>query len=166
MSRISIDIDLNDIGTSGQFIARFRSDLGTFRIVSVKLTYPQTWNMSGSDKIFGLPQVNSTKDTSYIQINNAVTGSLLYDLTEESAITRIVPQVSGSTLTALVPHLAPSNQLFRPLYLHNNSPLSPEKIQRVTFQQIDPTTYDYLIITHPLLRKAVGLLSRCSASLC
>ncbi|MDX2304131.1 MAG: C25 family cysteine peptidase [Microscillaceae bacterium] len=155
-SRFSQEISLSDISGTGQFVLRFTAVKGIVRIANIKLTYPQSWTMIGNAKRFGLPITDPSIDTAFIQVNNVLPESMVYDLSEPNFITRITPQITGSTLKAMIPYLTSNSGISRPIYIHSNQVLSPVKFERVTFQQINPNAYDYLIVTHPRLRKPAG----------
>jgi hypothetical protein len=114
----------------------------------VKIRYPQQTDMdNGISKILNL--VENVGGRSYIQIADAPAGTKLYDISDPNAVRQIDLTVAGS-LNAVVNSTSISKTIFA-----TSSPITPE-IRLVTFRQIIPSQHDYVIITHPSLRKPVG----------
>ena len=111
----------------------------------IRIRFPQKIDMSGSEKIFFLSPNNG--DKSYVTISNYPSDTRLFDLTNPAEVIRM-QTTETTTLNAVIP----STSLPRKI-MATNVFLSP-KIKPVSFRQIHPASHDYIIITHPTLRKS------------
>lgn len=143
-------IEWSDIDVSGILTVRMRvtGGGGADRVSAgyLRLTFPQATTMSGvSDKLFSL---NAASDPALLSIQSAPAGARVFDVTSPSAPVRISTQLSG-TLNAVVPGASAARKIFA-----TSAWISPASIKRVTFRAINPAQHDYVIITHPSLRRA------------
>ncbi len=111
----------------------------------IKIRYPQFFNMeSKSEKAFMLSANQS--DVSLVEISNAPTNARIYDITNPGSVKRI-SSTQSINVRAVVPNASSSRSLWI-----TNSILKPP-IKRIAFRSIQPSAHNYIIITHPLLRK-------------
>lgn len=146
------DIDVSQVDGTGQCFVRFTVNSGHFRMAYIKLTYPQNYQINDSETHYLTLPINSS-DISYLDISNPATGAEVYDITDENNLRRITSNLSVSNIQLAI---TGTSTVERNLYLHNNSFLSVSNIDAINFTNIDPTAYDYLIVTHPSLRQAAG----------
>jgi hypothetical protein len=111
----------------------------------IRLRYPQQTNMnSGSEKILALAE--NTGGKSLVEIKNPPSGTRVYDVTDPANILQFAT-TQTTTLNVVVPGTSSSKRIYA------TSTFITPSIKRVTFRQISPAAHDYIIITHPLLRK-------------
>lgn len=148
--RLSDLIEWSDINASGVLAVSIKP-LNTNDRVSVpvlRLIFPQAFTASGeTEKTFTLP-VNAGGKSS-IAIQNAAAGMRLFDITDPDNIVRI-GTTTTTTLNAVVNNTHISRQIFA-----TTTVLTPS-IRPVTFININPSAYDYVLLSHPLLRKPAG----------
>ncbi len=142
-----------DIAANGSLAVRIKvigASGGTDRLSAsyIKLRYPQTTNATSlTEKLFILNANPGGK--SYIQIQNPAAGLRLFDVTDPSAVVKI-GTTSTTTLNAVIPSTNTSRKIFAA------SVVTSPKIKPVTFRYINPRDHNYIVISHPLLRKAGG----------
>jgi len=111
----------------------------------VKINYPQQVDVAGaSEKTFTLP-VNPL-GKSYVEWQNPSAGLRLFDVTDPANLVRI-----GTTLTTTLNAVIPSTGIQKKIFASNVT-ISPV-IKPVSFRQIIPGQYNYIVISHPLLRR-------------
>jgi hypothetical protein len=111
----------------------------------IRIRYPQQTDMaSGAEKIFYLKENSGGK--SYLEIKNPTPGTRLYDITDPANVVQIATSQT-TTLNAVISGTNSSRKLYAAATF-----LTPS-IKRISFRQINPSAHDYVIITHPLLRK-------------
>jgi hypothetical protein len=111
----------------------------------IRIKFPQALDMSGSEKIFFLSPNND--DESYVAISNYPSATRLFDITNPDEVIYI-QTTETTTLNAVVPSTTEPRKI-----IASSVFLSP-KIKPVSFRQIHPASHDYIIITHPTLRKS------------
>ena len=139
----------SDLG-AGQFTVRLtvngaNGEADNVSVSYVKLTYAQGFDAQSADHAFHLRENNSGK--SYLTINNPSPESILLDISSTNAPQQIGYNVSGNQLTTIVP----GTQTARQLWL--GAPQPVPSVRRVSWEALDPTA-DFLIITHPEMRRA------------
>lgn len=149
---ISATLNWSDIGADGRMTVRVRAlgVSGADRLSAsyVKVTYPQIFNQAGSsEKIFQLNEKAGNR--SYIEIQNTVAGTKLFDITDPSNVV-FIGTTSTTTLNAVIPNTATSRKI-----LATNSFITPS-VRPVSFRNIDPSVADYLIISNQALMKPAG----------
>src|SRR5690606_25702076 len=146
--KITQAITWEDISVDGKLQVRMRvvnSIPDRVSVSYIKLTYAQKTDASlSTDKVFTLQE--NVLNKSYVEIKNAAAGSQLYDITNPYEVIRI-GTTSTSTLNAVVSGTATTRKI-----LTSNTTLTP-KVSKVNFRQITPSAHNYIIISHPLLRK-------------
>ena len=143
-------IQWSDIAVDGKLSIAVKV-LGSPDRVSVGyivLRYPQQLNMNGAtEKSFILNE--NLGGTSSIEIQNPVAGTRLFDITDPANIKNIATSET-TTLNAFVANTVSSRKLWA-----TNTSLTPS-VKRVSFRSINPAAHDFIIISHPLLRKAAS----------
>lgn len=143
-------IEWTDIAADGSLNIRLKVNGvgGTpdrFGIGYIKLRYPQNFDVNGITEKTMLIAPNAG-GKSYVELANAATGVRLFDITNVNSVS-IIGTSNTSTLNAIVPSTTDGKKVFM-----SNTTLSPS-IKAVSFRQIIPNQHNYIIITHPLLRK-------------
>ncbi len=145
-------IDWTDIASDGTLKVRIKViGVGGPDRISVsflKFNYSQQIDAQGAaEKVFVLHENPSNK--SYIEINNALSNTRLFDVTDPSKVSRI-----GTTSTATLNAVVPSTNSARKI-LATSTVIVPS-IKPVSFRKIIPSQHNYIIVTHPLLRGPGG----------
>ncbi|SKC88676.1 putative type IX secretion system sortase PorU2 [Ohtaekwangia koreensis] len=146
------DLAWSDVATDGTLPIRIKviGTGGTDRVSAsyMKLRYAQQTTASSlSEKVFNLAANVAGK--SYIEIQNPAVGLRLFDVTDPSSVVKI-GTTSSSTLNAVVPSTSISRKIF------SAAATLSAKIKPVKFRSINPHDYNYVIISHPMLRTAAG----------
>lgn len=147
------DLQWSDISPSGQLQLRVRvsGENGLPARASVgyvKVVYPQALSFGGSnEKAFILNE--NTSGVSTVNVQSPPAGAVVYDVTDPNSVIRI-PATVSSTLDFVVPNSTSPRSIFA-----SNTFITPS-IKRVSFRSINPAAQDYVIITHPSLRKPVA----------
>jgi hypothetical protein len=111
----------------------------------IRIRYPQQTDMvSTPEKIFSLAE--NAADKSYLEIKNPAAGTRIYDITDPANLIQIATSQT-TTLNAVVSGTSTVRKLFS-----TASPVTPA-VKKISFRQINPAAHDFIIITHPLLRK-------------
>lgn len=113
----------------------------------IRLNYPQAITAEGATKKLNLRPDASGK--AYIEIANAPTSARIFDITDFQSVRQVSATAAG-TLNAVVTNA----EVSRTLWVTAET-MTP-KIYAVSFRQINPAQHDYIIISHPLLRKPAG----------
>jgi hypothetical protein len=151
VTSVSDDVEWSDIDASGVLQVTAKTVVGRVSVSYIRLNFPQNFNAAGeTEKVMHLRENPAGK--SYIEIQNPGAGLRLFDITDPNNLVRI-GTTSSSTLNAIVPNTASSRIL-----LATATTITP-KIYPVTFRNIDPADYDYIMLTHPLLRRPAGSYS-------
>jgi hypothetical protein len=117
-----------------------------FSVSYIKLRYPQkTDAASAAEKTFLVPANSDGK--SYLQIENA-SGLRLFDVTDPNN-TGLIGTTLSSTLDAVVPA-----DIERRIY--GVATVLTPTLKPVTFRPISPAQHDYIMISHPLVRRPAG----------
>lgn len=114
-------------------------------IAYIKLNYPQTYEMSVSEKIFN---TIGSGAVSNIQISNPVSGAVVYDITNKNSVGRINYLLTGGILKASLPASALGHKLF----ITSPAAYLPVTVKEVNLSAFsNATTADYIIISHEKL---------------
>lgn len=144
-------IEWSDINASGGLVVTVKATLARVSVSFIKVKFPQTFNVSGeTEKVLNLLPHGTGQ--SYITLQNATAGLRLFDITDPENPVRINTTSMG-TLNAVVGNTQTSRAV-----LATATAITPS-IRRVTFRSINPAEFDYIMITHPLLRKPGGKYS-------
>ncbi|KYG82001.1 FlgD-like protein [Roseivirga ehrenbergii] len=149
-------IEWSDISSTGRLIVRVEAvgfpEIPDDRVAVgyIKLSFPQEVDAQARDKlIFNLP---TKAGNSLVEIENVVGESDLYDITDYRNIRKSTTTLTGSTLSGVVK----SNNEIRKVFMKRRSAFVTPSIEKVTFNYEDVTDNNYLIISHPELRKPVA----------
>lgn len=151
----SQEIEWSDVSADGKVSIKIRvtGAAGPDRVSAgyIRLLFPQETTMEGvAERLFSLPQKES--GLLFLKIQNASTGTRVFDVTDLETVVEVSTEES-TTLNAVVPASAP-----RKIFATSQVFTAPG-IKRVTFREIRPDLHNYIIITHPSLRKpALGYL--------
>ncbi len=117
----------------------------------VRFRYPQATDAFNlSEKFFEIPGGESTVN---LKVENAQPGTRFFDVTNPAATRRygvVEDATSNVTLTGVENGLR--------IYASSTWNV-PAKVTRISFREMDPALYNYVIITHTLLRKSAGAYS-------
>jgi flagellar hook assembly protein FlgD len=141
----------SDITANGSFIVRVSATIGNVRVAYIKVSYPQTITMDGQNARFIRLPANNTASSS-IEINNPPANAGIYDISDRNNIARINGTLVAGKLRATIGN--PANE--RSLFVSSGTPRPLPKLEPVNFVNVNPQSFDYLIITHPKLRKPAG----------
>lgn len=151
-AKASGEINWNDISATGELLVRvnvvgFPDAADRAAVSYVRLTYAQATSMEEkTQKVFRLKENEAGK--SFIRITDTPAQVALYDITTPEAARRIGIIEVASEFTAVVGQTAAGAQL-----LATSTPLAPASVTQVTMPTVDPAAADYVIISHPQLRK-------------
>jgi hypothetical protein len=139
-----------DLGSN--CVIRLTVTRGSANIAYIKLTYPQTLTANlNADKLLKIPRNDA--DTAYYELSNAPANALLYDITDLGSVKRLQTQNVGGKLRFTVADIVDKN---RQVLVYANNPLSVLGINEINFVNFNPLNHNYLIISHPILRKPIG----------
>ena len=150
------EIEWSDIDSNGKLTLKIKvtGAGGPDRVSAgyIRLLFPQNTTLAGaSEKYFLLPE--NPSDLSYIQLKNPLPGTRIFDVTNPSAVLQIQGAFTPS-LDAVIPPSVVRRKIYCTAETH-----SPGAIRRMSFRQIIPGLQNYIVITHPSLRKpALGYL--------
>lgn len=147
------EIEWSDISASGEMAVRVTvngvngaADRMAFSYI--RLVYPHNFDLANQDN--RKMQLNQNiGGKSFLRITNPVANSKLWDITDANNLIEIKTNASFNELTAIIPNTEEA----RTLYLQAQN-LTPTKIEQVAFQQINPSDFDYIMISNELLRGA------------
>ncbi len=146
------DLQWSDISADGKLVVRIK-DVGTGGVSDrlsasyIKLRYPQQFNAGGlTEKKFILSPNGVGK--SYVEISNAPSGMRIFDVTDPNSVSRI-----NTSNSPVLNGVVMNTTIERTLYA-TSVPFPVTAIKPAAFQQLNATDYNYIIITHPLLRTA------------
>lgn len=137
--------------TGSEVFFEFRAIKGNFVIGHVELEYPQTLSLNPTNAyVLSLPE--NPQSISYVAWATPPANAKVYDLTEVGIEREFKTTLQAGKLYANISN----TQISRQLLIDVGQRLSPIGLESVTFQNINPATFDYLIITHPKIRKPAG----------
>lgn len=141
-----------DIGADGRLTVRVRA-INTPRdrlsVSYVQVQHPQNFNLQNQNNRLLQLAVRAV-GKAYVELQNALPGSRLFDITDPSDVVRVGTQSGGGLLTAVVPNTSSSRKI-----LVTNSFATP-RVRAVRFRPITAAAHNYLIISHPSLMKPGG----------
>ena len=148
-------IEWTDISTDGNLTVRIRvlgvdgqNDL--LSVNYIKLRYSQSFDMDNESVVhFNLQENVSNK--SYVEIQNKPSGVQLWDITNSSEPLKLGYNNIGNDLNTIVPNTTTSRRL-----IASSNVLAAISIAQVNFNNFDPTSYNYIIISHKAMMKAAG----------
>ncbi|WP_026998995.1 C25 family cysteine peptidase [Eisenibacter elegans] len=148
---VSFNVPVSSINASGTVHVRVTPTLGTVAVAYLLVRYPQTVDMGAAASKTFITRAAST-DLS-LQIQNPAANTLLFDITDPLNIRQLPITSSSPTLNTVVTNTSVERRI---LAWSANTYLSPTRVEAVQFSFFDPTAHDYLIVTHPRLRRPVA----------
>ncbi len=152
----STQVEWSDISSTGRLVVRVEAmgfpEIPDDRVAVgfMRLNFPQETDAQAREKLdFYLP---TKSGNSLLQIENVVGESDLYDITDERNIVKIATTLNNNILTGVVR----SNNQIRKVFMKRRDAFVDAKIEKVNFNYQDVSANNYLIISHPELRKAVA----------
>ncbi|HYG01056.1 MAG TPA: C25 family cysteine peptidase, partial [Chryseosolibacter sp.] len=148
--KINHEIEWSDIASDGTLQVRVAvkiADETSARLSAnyIQVRYPQALDMDAKDHYwFNIDERADSR--AVVNIENASTGTRLFDITDPETVVEIQTTMS-STLDAVIPTDGTTRKL-----LAIGKPIIPS-MQVVTFRNISPSNHDYVIVTHPTLRR-------------
>lgn len=114
------------------------------------LSYPQGFNMQGSTfRKFNLNP--NTNGTSRMVLTNVPANTRLLDITDEGNVLLMNGESAGGGLSVVVPNTMRGRVLYADARITR-----PTGITRMNFRRLPVETSDYLIVSHPIVRRASG----------
>jgi hypothetical protein len=150
---VSETILWSDISSAGELFVRVNvvgvaTAADRAAVSYVKVNYASSTDVAGqSQKILTLRE--NTGNKSFIRVTNPAGASSLFDVTQPDNVNKIGVIAGTSDFTAVVNGTAVQRKL-----IAATTPYTPVSIKQATMPAIDPTAFDYIIVTHPELRKA------------
>lgn len=152
------DILWSDISGGGSLVVRIAA-LGVsggndnMSTSYVRLFYPQNFDMTGlNSKLFNITSQASSK--SYVEITGTPAQAQFYDVTDRDNVIRIGSNGIAGGHSAIINGTLSE----REIYLNGTSFNTPV-IRKSNFRSIDPTSHNYIIISHRSLMTPAGGLS-------
>lgn len=146
-------LNWSDIGGDGRLVVRVKGlGVGGVRermsVSYIKVNFAQGFNLASASSRY-LTLDGNLDGKSYIELDNTLAGTRVWDITDVSNIVQIGTRTSGSLLTAVVAN----TQQSRKLYV-TNSFLVPavSQIKTVRFRALN-TNGEFIIVTHPSLKE-------------
>lgn len=149
--RQSFAIQWTDFTGDGKLPVRLRcvgvaGQTDRVSLSAVKLNYAQRLDMQGANEKTFILHAN-VGGKSFVSVENPGAGVRVFDVTDKDQ-----PVIIGTTLTTTLNAIVESTDR-RTLFV-SNAQITPAAIRRTSFRQILPAQHDYIIITHPILRRA------------
>ncbi|MVM37780.1 hypothetical protein GO730_09595 [Spirosoma sp. HMF3257] len=151
-ARVDVELRPSDIGQLGTIILGIQpQEEGEEVSVSyLNIQYPQRIGLDSlGEKVLHL-RVNP-KERSFLDLPNTPINTRLFDISDPNNVKYIAGKWSNGHWQGVVQN----TQIPRTI-LATSQPRMVPSIHPVSFRQIDPQKHNYLIITHPLLRKPAG----------
>lgn len=125
-------------------------NLQSLSVGYIKLRYPQNLDLSNQDNTYlYVPATGTPGSATGFVLQNVPTGTVVYDISNED-----VRQLQGNVTGSQISFVVPDSENERKLYLSTsflNAEISP-----VNFQNLDPSLFDYLIVSHKQLRQSIA----------
>ncbi len=149
-TKLTIPLAWSDIGADGKMTIRVKiintGDRDAVSVSYLRVTMPQDFNARSTDgKILQLLPNGAGK--SYIEIQNVLAGSTLYDITDPNTVRIIGTSPIAGGLSAVVNNTSGGRKL-----LVNKAVIAPS-LKKVSFRSINPATPKFIVISHRSLMK-------------
>jgi hypothetical protein len=155
-NRLAFSLEWSDFSSDGKLTVRCKeianndTEPSVVSVSYLRLKYPQVLDANNfSQKKFYL--MPNPIGKSYFEISNTASGTVVYDITDKDNVRSIGTVFSGNKLTGIV-----NNTLQSKTLIATAIPLTVSKIIKIGFRDINPQQYNFLIVTHPKLRKPVN----------
>ncbi len=151
LTHLSTTLNWSDIGPDGKMTVRIVAQSATtnrFQASAsyIRVTFPQTFDFTGV-KTKTMQMAANPLGESYVVVSNPPTGLRVWDITDLQNIVRISPPPASSSFNIIVPATSATKTLFA------SGQFMTAAVIPISFQQIDPSTVNYLIITNNALMK-------------
>ncbi len=158
------DTTLSDIGGGGKYLVKLVSKnitdnyttTGLYSVTYLKVSYPQDFNMLGvQNKVFTLPAANGMM--SKVKIKNAPKNVELFDVTDWSKPKKLTTVNVGSEIQCMATRIKGSISKF--IASSKVQEVSKDQLEPVTMSSVDPSAFNYLMITSGNLLQSVKAYS-------
>ena len=138
--------------SGGNSVVRVATSQGERVSVSyARLTYPRAWDMAGVfERVFKLPA--GSENRRYVEVANVPSNVQVFDITDPDNIIRIGSRRLNATTISF---MLANGTTERKILLSGVEQPVPT-VKKVSFRKIVPSQHNYLIVSHPLLRKSAG----------
>lgn len=149
----TLELEASDFSEDGTFFLAFKSTStiaeDRFSIGFVNITYPQNYIFDDNQilKIFKLPAVSTTK--SRVKVSGAGDNGIIYNITDINNPKLISGNPSDFALSRL------GNVSENILVTNQISTIPSSQLSLVSFQEIKPSSYNYIIVTNETLEASV-----------
>lgn len=149
--QVTQSLNWTDIGADGNLPVRIKvvnTGIPSRASVSyMKFRYAQKTDAAlATNKTFIIPEHGGT---AYLEIKNPASNLRLFDITDPDQVMRIGATAVASIVQAVIPA-----ETQRSIYA-SNAVLTPA-IRKTSFRLINPSSHNYIVISHPQLRKPAG----------
>lgn len=146
------------VGSDGRMIVRVKAlGVGGFRdrlsVAYIKVSFAQGFNMnSATSRFFNLNTNAGSGGKAYIELENAPSGTRLWDITDKQEIKTIALKGSGSLLSAVIENTSAARKLYA-----SSQFMVPaiSQIKQVTFRELNLAA-KFIIVTHKSLQQPAG----------
>ncbi|MEJ1239414.1 C25 family cysteine peptidase [Chryseolinea sp. T2] len=144
---VQVEAEWSDVAADGTLAVRVQcigaaGSPDRFSVSYIKVRFPQSLDMqNASQKVF---ELSGNGSKSLVNINNAPGGVRLFDVTDPNNISAIASTVS-TTLNAALDTKSNTRILAAKDFI-------TPSVRAVTFREIIPSQYNYIIVSHPQLR--------------
>ena len=146
---LSAALTAADFSAAGEITIRVATDT-RISVNYIRLEVPRTPQAEGNEQVLVLPE--DPVDTTWLALSGASSGTLIYEVSDPVNVIRVNYSLAGTTANVILPGTADGARLLRVL----PAALRSVSLEAVTFTQVDPTAFDYVILSHPSLRQAAG----------
>lgn len=156
-TRLKSTIDAGDVNAAGELIlttlARGTGPSDRYSVSLIQVRYPQEPSLTGlTQRSFRLRP--NSQGRSLLELTNVPQNVVLLDITDSGSPRRLAGQREGTTLRLVVDKTTTEREL-----LALTAPVTPTRLERVSFRRLDPAKANYLIVTHELLTKPAGTVA-------
>lgn len=121
------------------------------RIAYIRVTYARNNNLDNKEQVILTDSLKT--GPSYFLFNNAPANAVAYDFTDPYNVVRTSGITSGNQNGFVFDPYSRKRYI---LIANGQNGIAPASFKRMTFNQVStPGSFDYVIITHPVLRKPV-----------
>ncbi|MGA0560272.1 C25 family cysteine peptidase [Larkinella sp. VNQ87] len=158
-ARFATTLEASDLTTTGEgqaaelaltTLSHGPSEFDRYSVSTVRVRFPQTISVkNGPQQLLRL--LPRTGGRSLLEIPNAPTSTVIYDITDAGAARRLSGTWEGTLLRLVVPNTATGRRLWV-----STDVVTPARLERVVFRKFDPARANYLIVSHETLMKPTG----------
>lgn len=163
-AHLAADLAWTDVGADGKITLRVKAigvggDRERFSVSYLKFSFPRSFDLDAQpDKTFSLK--TSTTGKSYIELEDFVVNTRLFDITDPNNVSIVVTRPAGPALAAVVSNTTSTRKLLASSTLKT---VSAAQIRKVSFRDFN-TASNFLIVSHPkLTTSALGFANPVNA---